>query len=308
MCGSIWDQSKVDTTDRTWRRLAAPRGCRRVSLLRLAWTGCAPLALAFLAGCGGGGGGGGGSSSGSMGNQPRSFFETTEYFANRGLGAINASSAYAAGATGNGVLVGLIDTGIDLDHPEFAGAIDGASTDIVGGSAATFGDVDGHGTAVGGIIAARRNGALAHGAAFDAHLLVVRADAPGSCPGACAFDQALVAANPVSASVLTSKGESSTTVSRAPVAAGFASDRGAGVWARRGIRWQGHRSTTGQETPGAHGFSWDSKGGCSESHHAFSRYPRSLTTMRLLNLISRPWPISPAVSADNTVSSLRRFG
>jgi hypothetical protein len=128
-----------------------------------------------------------------MANQPPSFFETTEYFANRGLGAINASSTYAAGATGNGVLVGLIDTGIDLDHPEFAGAIDGASTDIVGGSAATLGDVDGHGTAVGGIIAARRNGALAHGVAFDSRLLVVRADAPGSCPGACAFDQADVA-------------------------------------------------------------------------------------------------------------------
>ncbi len=128
-----------------------------------------------------------------MGNQPRSFFETSEYFANRGLGAINASSAYAAGATGNGVVVGLIDTGIDLDHPEFAGAIDGASTDIVGGSAATLGDLDGHGTAVGGIIAARRNGALAHGVAFDGHLLVVRADAPGSCPGACVFDQADVA-------------------------------------------------------------------------------------------------------------------
>ena len=160
-------------------RIAAPR----VAVTRR-W-------LSLLAGCGGGGGGG--SSSGSITNQPRSFFETTEYFANRGLGAINASSAYAAGATGSGVLVGLIDTGIDLDHPEFAGAIDGASTDIVGGSAATLGDVDGHGTAVGGIIAARRNGALAHGAAFDARLLVVRADAPGSCPGACAFDQADVA-------------------------------------------------------------------------------------------------------------------
>ena len=180
----------MDRIDRQWRRSASPRRWRRVSPLRLAWRRYAPLALALLAGCGGGGGG---SSSGSITNQPRSFFETTEYFANRGLGAINASSAYAAGATGSGVLVGLIDTGIDLDHPEFAGAIDGASTDIVGGSAATLGDIDGHGTAVGGIIAARRNGALAHGAAFDARLLVVRADAPGSCPGACAFDQADVA-------------------------------------------------------------------------------------------------------------------
>jgi Subtilase family len=159
--------------------------------MRPAWRICAPLALVFLASCGGGGGGG--SSSGSMANQPRSFFETTEYFANRGLGTIDASSAYAAGASGNGILVGLVDTGIDLDHPEFAGVIDNDSIDIVSGNAATLGDVDGHGTAVAGIIAARRNGALTHGVAFDADLLVVRADTPGSCPGACVFDQADVA-------------------------------------------------------------------------------------------------------------------
>jgi subtilisin family serine protease len=135
------------------------------------------------------GGGGGGSSSGSTVGHPRSFYETTEYFANRGLEVVEASSAYAAGSTGNGVRVGVIDTGIDLDHPEFARAIAADSIDIVTGSAATLGDIDGHGTAVAGIIAARRNAALMHGVAFDAELLVVRADAPGSCPGACAFDQ-----------------------------------------------------------------------------------------------------------------------
>ena len=129
-----------------------------------------------------------------MSRQPPSFFETAEYLSNRGLEGIEASSAYAAGATGNGIMVGVVDTGIDLDHPEFAGAIDAGSIDIVTGSAATLGDVDGHGTAVAGIIGARRNGALSHGVAFGARLLVVRADAPGSCPGACAFDQANVAA------------------------------------------------------------------------------------------------------------------
>ena len=145
----------------------------------------------IVAGCGGGGGGGG---SGSLSRHPPSFFETAEYLANRGLEGIEASSAYAAGATGNGIMVGVVDTGIDLDHPEFAGVIDAGSIDIVTGSAATLGDVDGHGTAVAGIIGARRNGALSHGVAFGARLLVVRADAPGSCPGACAFDQANVAA------------------------------------------------------------------------------------------------------------------
>jgi Subtilase family len=147
--------------------------------------------LVILAGCGGGGGGGG---SESLSRHPPGFFETAEYFANRGLEGIEASSAYAAGATGNGIMVGVVDTGIDLDHPEFAGVIDDHSIDIMTGSAATLGDVDGHGTAVAGIIGARRNGALSHGVAFGARLLVVRADAPGSCPGACAFDQANVAA------------------------------------------------------------------------------------------------------------------
>ena len=36
---------------------------------------------------------------------------------------LGASSAYAAGATGRGVTVAVVDTGIDVDHPEFAGAI-----------------------------------------------------------------------------------------------------------------------------------------------------------------------------------------
>ena len=153
-------------------------------------SGCgALLSIVITAGCGGGGSSG----SASMSRHPPEFFETTEYFANRGLEVIAASTAYAAGGTGNGIVVGVVDTGIDLDHPEFAGAIDDDSIDIVTGTAAGLGDIDGHGTAVAGVIAARRNEALSHGVAFDAALLVVRADAPGSCPSACAFDQADVA-------------------------------------------------------------------------------------------------------------------
>jgi hypothetical protein len=81
----------------------------------------------IVAGCGGGGGG-----SGSLGRQPPGFFETAEYLANRGLQGIEASSAYAAGVTGSGIIiVGVVDTGVDLDHPEFAGVIDDDSIDIV---------------------------------------------------------------------------------------------------------------------------------------------------------------------------------
>jgi Subtilase family len=162
-------------TARWWRR-----GCRSPR-----YPGSfALLALGLVAtGCSGGGGG-----AGSSGRHPPGFFETQEYFANAGLEVLEASSAYASGATGNGIVVGVIDTGIDVDHPEFAGAIHQRSTDIVSGSAAFLDDVTGHGTAVAGVIAARRNGALAHGVAFDAPILMIRADAPGSCPGACAFD------------------------------------------------------------------------------------------------------------------------
>ena len=150
------------------------------------------LALALAGagtGCGGGGGGSGGASSGS-------FFETREYQANFGLDAVGASTAYAAGATGRGVMVAVVDTGIDVDHPELAAQIAGGSTNIVTGDPQQVDDIDGHGTAVAGIIAARRNQALSHGVAFNARILAVRADAPGTCASSagCAFDQADVAA------------------------------------------------------------------------------------------------------------------
>ncbi len=148
------------------------------------------IVISGTAGCGGGGGGGGGSG----GALSASSFETTEYRANYGLGVLRASSAYAAGATGRGITVGVVDTGIDVDHPEFAGQIAAASTDIVTGDSQLLDDIAGHGTAVAGVIAARRNQALTHGVAFQAKLLAVRADAPGTCPDGCAFDQADLAA------------------------------------------------------------------------------------------------------------------
>ncbi len=153
------------------------------------------LALATcLAGCGGGGGGGGGGGSPAgvgglnlpLGGNPAAF-ETSEYRRSGALGPVNASTLYAAGGTGAGVTVGIIDTGIDTSHPEFAGAIHPASRDLLRDG--PLADGSGHGTAVAGLLGARRNGALTHGLAFAADLLVVRADAPGSCPRGCLFNQ-----------------------------------------------------------------------------------------------------------------------
>lgn len=62
---------------------------------------------------------------------------------------IGAPEAWAAGFTGKGVKVAVLDTGIDVNHPDFAGLIDG-TTSFVPGEAVT--DLNGHGTHVAGTI------------------------------------------------------------------------------------------------------------------------------------------------------------
>lgn len=150
--------------------------------------------LLMLSACGGGGSGGGGSGSGNDdGSLPPSFFETSEYRGNFGLARVGASSAYAEEATGDNVKVAVIDSGVDLDHPEFTGAIASDSINIVSGIS-NVDDPHGHGTAVSGVIGARRNEKFTHGVAFDSTLLVIRSEEPGTCaPNGCAFRQSDVA-------------------------------------------------------------------------------------------------------------------
>ncbi len=100
-------------------------------------------------------------------------FETGEYNAQEGLGLINASDAYARGLTGAGIIVAVIDTGLDGTHPEFAGRIADGGFDFVDGTP-TITDPNGHGTNMSGIIAANQNDVGMHGVAFNAQLLVVR--------------------------------------------------------------------------------------------------------------------------------------
>jgi thermitase len=83
-------------------------------------------------------------------------------------------------ATG-GVKVGIIDTGIDKSHPEFAGRLSNCaqSTAVFGlGGAIRSGcdDIDGHGTKVAGILSANaNNGVGIAGVAFNSPLAVCRA-------------------------------------------------------------------------------------------------------------------------------------
>ncbi|KTF68014.1 S8 family peptidase [Sphingomonas sp. HT-1] len=118
---------------------------------------------------------------------------------------MRALVAYNAGATGNGVKVGVIDSGIDLQSLEFgdcSGGVGTGSCRILASSSDTGGngtidDVGGHGTAVAFTIAGRRNASGSHGVAFDAQLVVQRADRAGSCDGSdtstCKFDSSAIA-------------------------------------------------------------------------------------------------------------------
>ncbi|MDX2294188.1 MULTISPECIES: S8 family serine peptidase [Streptomyces] len=62
---------------------------------------------------------------------------------------IGAPEAWAAGHTGKGVKVAVLDTGIDAGHPDVAGLIDGSASFVPG---ETVTDVNGHGTHVAGTI------------------------------------------------------------------------------------------------------------------------------------------------------------
>ncbi len=106
-------------------------------------------------------------------------YDTAEYRASNGAASINALKAYQSGATGAGINVGVIDSGINATLSEFTGRIHAASRDTAGNS--SYSDEDGHGTAVAGVIAANKDDSGHHGVAFNSSLVVIRADKPGTC-------------------------------------------------------------------------------------------------------------------------------
>ena len=73
----------------------------------------------------------------------------------------------------------VIDSGVNPNSPEFAGRISPASQDVAGTRG--LGDDSGHGTAVSAVLLAAKNDAQIQGMAFDATLLALRTDTPGSC-------------------------------------------------------------------------------------------------------------------------------
>lgn len=157
--------------------------------------------VAVLGACAGGGGGGGGAvevvapppppPSGTPrppavplpplppAAAPGSFPNTAsaEYQANWGPGGIRAAAAWQfQNGHGEGVVIGVIDDGIDPNHPELQGRVDTVnSIDIVAGRSALTTDLS-HGSELGALMAGNFNGSQTVGVAYRATLLAVRAD------------------------------------------------------------------------------------------------------------------------------------
>jgi len=96
----------------------------------------------------------------------------SEATANEGLVLINAQAANALGFTGKGVIVGVLDSGLDASHPDLAPNLADVSYDAnIQGPVVR--DYDMHGTHVAGIIAAARNGIGLQGVAYDAKIAML---------------------------------------------------------------------------------------------------------------------------------------
>lgn len=107
-------------------------------------------------------------------------FDTTEFRRSDGPGQHNAVTAWQDGVTGAGTIIAVVDTGIDIDSPEFAGRVHPDSTDVAGNRGPNASEDD-HGTNVAMVAAAARDGKGIMGIAFDAQVLALRADEPGTC-------------------------------------------------------------------------------------------------------------------------------
>lgn len=110
---------------------------------------------------------------------PRPRHDSLEYRLSMGLPAIRAYGAYAHGATGQGVTIAMIDTGLGKSASIFARLSPG-SVDLVGARQAQ--DVnaeDGEQTAA--LLGGALDGAGIIGVAYGATVMSNRADLDGSC-------------------------------------------------------------------------------------------------------------------------------
>ncbi len=121
----------------------------------------------------------------------RAYAAHPEFRNQYGLEQIKAHYAYARGATGDGVVLGIVDSGVDPSHPRFEGRLETGHVEGYNPDFSTCEDRApdgtclsriGHGTFVAGVMAAGRradpgasagNESAIHGVAFDARVISV---------------------------------------------------------------------------------------------------------------------------------------
>lgn len=91
-----------------------------------------------------------------------------------GVKALEADKVWERGEKGNGVVVAIIDTGIDKNHPDLKDRIIGGRNFTNEGSPDDFNDSNGHGTHVAGTIGASENGSGVVGVAPEVSLLILK--------------------------------------------------------------------------------------------------------------------------------------
>ncbi|HVS03925.1 MAG TPA: S8 family serine peptidase, partial [Thermoanaerobaculia bacterium] len=90
-------------------------------------------------------------------------------------------------ATGRGIRIGMVDTGVDIDHPELRGRVVEVGNFVERGEVSFTGDL--HGTAIAGVLVARANNQLGMvGTAPDAGLVVAKScwyESPRAATAVC---------------------------------------------------------------------------------------------------------------------------
>lgn len=107
-------------------------------------------------------------------NDNPALFRTGEFNFSYFLSKIKAEYAYGRGFAGSGQRIAVFDSGINAGHTDLSGQVITPGFDVYSGREGANADVNGHGTFVAGLIAAKKNNYGMHGLAFESKLLSIR--------------------------------------------------------------------------------------------------------------------------------------
>lgn len=100
----------------------------------------------------------------------------TQYSEQWGLSKAEVEKAWGLGATGAGITIAIIDTGVDVNHPDLKNNLVAGYNAITGRTGlSAVQDNNGHGTHVSGIAAAGLNGEGIVGVAYQAKIMPIKA-------------------------------------------------------------------------------------------------------------------------------------